>query len=461
VADLRHVEAELETVRQAHYAAGDSAARQRRACWVRSQRRSEPAGERIRYVVEGRQRASSAWPSCRSRTRSGPAPPGRPTELEDLAGQIVAGRRAGRGAGRAGRRAGAGSCPRWKTPCAPRRRQQPAAQRRGAGAAADPGAGRRQPQHRRTVAPAQPRRERLAADRQGWQAPDDGAAGNCKQQEPPPADRMTWPTRACTSCRTRCRQLDDSAAPAAGAVNPKRQAGRPVARWRRCARCRKRCRPKASSSPGWPNTAWTACRACGPQVHIEPAGKPRWKPRCASAQRAGSGPPGHGARLCRPTRRRPSWPSTRAQAAIANRTRRCRAWPTCCAWAMPGLKRCWATGWRVSTPRASIDEALAQRDKLTHGEVIMTREGHAVSASSQRGLLRARLRAGRHAGARAGDRKPGPPAARAGADRRRSAQRPGAAEAAYTDASQRLLRRAAKPPRRRTAPMSCRWNCCA
>jgi len=55
VAELRHVEAELETVRQGHYAAGDTlhAAQGELADAALEVSRLE---ERIRYVVEGRQR---------------------------------------------------------------------------------------------------------------------------------------------------------------------------------------------------------------------------------------------------------------------------------------------------------------------------------------------------------------------------------------------------------------------
>jgi chromosome segregation protein len=60
-----------------------------------------------------------------------------------------------------------------------------------------------------------------------------------------------------------------------------------------------------------------------------------------------------------------------------------------------------------------------------------------------RELLCARFRAGRPAGARAGDREPRAPAARAGADRRRGARSALVrAEAAYTEASLRLVARA-------------------
>ena len=73
---------------------------------------------------------------------------------------------------------------------------------------------------------------------------------------------------------------------------------------------------------------------------------------------------------------------------------------------------------------STLDEALANRGKLTHGEVIMTRDGHAVSQFAV--SFYAPDRAGRHAGALAGDREPRAPTACAGPDRRRGAQRAGA-----------------------------------
>ncbi|MDC8786197.1 chromosome segregation protein SMC [Roseateles koreensis] len=58
MAELRHVEAELETVRQAHYAAGDELhASQGR--YAEAQLEVSRLEERIRYVVEGRQRVES------------------------------------------------------------------------------------------------------------------------------------------------------------------------------------------------------------------------------------------------------------------------------------------------------------------------------------------------------------------------------------------------------------------
>jgi chromosome segregation protein len=54
-------------------------------------------------------------------------------------------------------------------------------------------------------------------------------------------------------------------------------------------------------------------------------------------------------------------------------TRRCRAWPTCCASTMPACRRCWATGWKACLHRRQPGRRAGPRSQLTHGEVIMTR----------------------------------------------------------------------------------------
>ncbi|MCK7495476.1 MAG: hypothetical protein MZW92_33825 [Comamonadaceae bacterium] len=115
----------------------------------------------------------------------------------------------------------------------------------------------------------------------------------------------------------------------------------------------------------------------------------------------------------------------------------------------------WLRG--LSTPRRASTTRWPQRAQLhaRRGDHVRA-SGHAVIAA-QRELLRARLRTGRPAGARAGDREPRPPAARPGADRRRGAQRAGARRGRL---HRRLAApgqpRAARPPRRRAARTSCR-----
>ncbi|MBT9501375.1 MAG: chromosome segregation protein SMC [Burkholderiaceae bacterium] len=89
LAELRHVEAELETVRQAHYAAGDEmhAAQGRMAEASLEVSRLE---ERIRYVVEGRQRVEQRLIELKTQTESWEERQAQADEeLENIAIQIA------------------------------------------------------------------------------------------------------------------------------------------------------------------------------------------------------------------------------------------------------------------------------------------------------------------------------------------------------------------------------------
>jgi chromosome segregation protein len=90
LAELRHVEAELETIRQAHYAASD-ALHARQGELAEAQLEVSRLEERIRYVVDGRARAqqrlqsldtqAAQWAERRAAAER---------ELEDIAAQIAA-----------------------------------------------------------------------------------------------------------------------------------------------------------------------------------------------------------------------------------------------------------------------------------------------------------------------------------------------------------------------------------
>ena len=90
LAELRQVEAELETVRQAHYAAGDALHREQGAL-AEAQLEVSRLEERIRYVVDGRARAqqrllalqaqADQWAERRAAAEA---------ELHDIAAQIAA-----------------------------------------------------------------------------------------------------------------------------------------------------------------------------------------------------------------------------------------------------------------------------------------------------------------------------------------------------------------------------------
>ncbi len=90
LAELRHVEAELETVRQAHYAASD-ALHAKQGDLAQAQLEVSRLEERIRYVVEGRQRAEARLADLQAQnaqwaSRKDDAE----VELETIAEQITA-----------------------------------------------------------------------------------------------------------------------------------------------------------------------------------------------------------------------------------------------------------------------------------------------------------------------------------------------------------------------------------
>ena len=108
IAELRHVEAELEAIRQAHYAASDELHAAQGALGEAALDVSR-LEERIRYVAEGRQRAGA--PRADWRPERGVAgAPGEARAERDGAPADRRRRRAGRAARRAGRRAVATAC---------------------------------------------------------------------------------------------------------------------------------------------------------------------------------------------------------------------------------------------------------------------------------------------------------------------------------------------------------------
>ncbi|MBU1359195.1 MAG: chromosome segregation protein SMC [Gammaproteobacteria bacterium] len=88
-ADLRHIEAELETVRQAHYAAGDEVNQAQGKLYEASAEVGRLEGE-IRFVVEGRQRVEQRLGQLREQIAQwGTRRDDAQAEIETLAGQGV------------------------------------------------------------------------------------------------------------------------------------------------------------------------------------------------------------------------------------------------------------------------------------------------------------------------------------------------------------------------------------
>ncbi|WBY01967.1 chromosome segregation protein SMC [Ramlibacter tataouinensis] len=89
IADLRHVESELETIRQAHYAAGDQVNQAQGQLYEASAEVGRLEAE-IRFVVEGRQRAEQRLQQLKEQTAQWAArKDDAAAELETLAGQSV------------------------------------------------------------------------------------------------------------------------------------------------------------------------------------------------------------------------------------------------------------------------------------------------------------------------------------------------------------------------------------
>jgi chromosome segregation protein len=90
LAELRHVEAELETIRQAHYAASD-ALHAKQGELAEAQLEVSRLEERIRYVVDGRARAQQRLQSLEAQTAQwAERREAAELELEDIAAQIAA-----------------------------------------------------------------------------------------------------------------------------------------------------------------------------------------------------------------------------------------------------------------------------------------------------------------------------------------------------------------------------------
>jgi chromosome segregation protein len=89
LAELRHVELDLETIRQAHYAASD-ALHEKQGSLAEAALEVSRLEERIRYVVEGRQRAAQRLADLQAQNRQwADRQVTAEAELEDIAAQIV------------------------------------------------------------------------------------------------------------------------------------------------------------------------------------------------------------------------------------------------------------------------------------------------------------------------------------------------------------------------------------
>ena len=440
VADLRHVEAELETVRQAHYAAND-VLHAKQGLLGEAALEVSRLEERIRYVVEGRQRAQQRLADLQAQNAQwGQRQEQARTELEDTAGQIVAADEQAEVLAAQAEEQG------MELPALEdgvRAAQATSNQQRNAVTqvqqqiqvlAADSRHIEEQSRQLKT------RRERLAGERQGLQAPDMARLQTLKLQEAAAAESRDVLDARLHELQDLVPGLDEQRRTAQESVN--REGGKLAdigARLEALRALQEKVQTEGKLKPWLDKHGLSGLQGLWTQVHIEPGWETaleavlREKLNALSVGRldtvrafAGDAPPAKLAFYALPTGAASATHQTLPRLADLLRL------------GDAGLKALlgdWLEG--VYTAE-SIEAALAQRNQLTHGEVIMTRAGHAVSQfavtfyapdSEQAGML-ARAQEIENL-----DRQQRAQALIADEARSASVR----LEAAYTDASQRLL----------------------
>jgi len=439
-AELRHVEAQLEQVRQAHYAASD-ALHDKQGALANAALEVSRLEERIRYVVEGRQRAEARLAELNTQnTTWAERQQTAAAELEDIAAQIVA---ADEQAELLVAQAEEQSHQLPALEEAVRTAQGTANQQRGAVAqvqqqiqvlAAD---SRNIEEQSRQL---KGRRERLAGERGQLQAPDLAKIETLKAQEAAANETRDEADARLHELSESVPALDEQRRAAQDAVN--RESGKLSdigARLEALRALQEKVQTEGKLKPWLERHGLNGLAGLWTQVHIETG----WETALEAALRerlnaisvgrldtvrafANDAPPAKLAFYALPT------------GSIANTHQTLPRLTELLRLGDAGLKALlndWLEG--VYTAQ-TLDDALAQRTQLTHGEVIMTRDGHAVSQhavsfyapdSEQAGML-----------ARAQEIESLSRQQRAQAmiadDSKTASVR---LEAAYTDASQRLL----------------------
>ncbi len=443
LADLRHVEAELENVRQAHYSANDE-------LHVRQGQLAEAAlevsrlEERIRYVVEGRQRAEARLAELKLQNETwAQRQATADVELDDIAAQIEgADEQAGVLAAQAEEQA-------MELPTledAVRARQATANQQRAQVAqvqqqiqvlAAD---SRNIEEQSRGL---KGRRERLVGERQGLQAPDLARLDALRLQEAAATESHEVADARLHELSEQVPTLDEQRRAAQATVN--RESGKLAdigARLEALRALQEKVQTEGKLKPWLERHGLTGLQGLWTKIHIEPG----WEPALEGALRermtalavgrldtvrafVADAPPAKLAFYAPPAGGTSG--SSAPHATLPRLSELLRLGDD-------GLKALLADWLDGIYTAPSIDDAMAQRAQLAHGEVIMTREGHAVGQhavafyapdSEQAGML-ARAQEIENL-----DRQQRAQALIADDSRTASVR----LESAYTDASQRLL----------------------
>ena len=443
-AELRHVEAQLEQVRQAQYAAND-VLHAKQGLLGEAALEVSKLEERIRYVVEGRARAQARLADLNSQNAQwAERQDSAKAELEDIAEQIVAAEEQADVLHAQSEDQGV-SLPDVEE--AVRTAQATSNQQRAKVAqvqqqiqvlAAD---SRNIEEQSRQL---KGRREKLAGEKQGLQAPDLAHIDALKLQDTQASEQREITEARLHELNEQVPLLDEQRRAAQGAVNT--EGGRLAdigARLEALRSLQAKVQTEGKLKPWLDKHGLTGLQGLWTQVHIEPG----WETALESALRerlnalsvgrldtvrafAADAPPAKLAFYALPTGSLANTHQTLPR--LSELLRLANVQETA---GLKALLSDWLEGVYTAV---HLDQALAQRSQLTHGEVIMTREGHAVSQhavsfyapdSEQAGML-----------ARAQEIE--------NLDRQQRAQTLIAddtksasvrLEAAYTDASQRLL----------------------
>jgi len=398
MAELRHVEAELEQLRQAHYEASDEL-HARQGSLSEAALEVSRLEERIRYVVDGRQRAEQRLAALDAqnegwRERQAAAE----AELEDIAGQIVAAdeeadvlvaQAEDQGlelpALEDGLRAAQADANRQRNAVTQVQQQIQVL-------AADSRNLDEQARQLRT------RRERLAGERQQLQAPDTARLDALREEEAVAAARHEEAEGRLLDLSEQVPALDEQRRAAQAAVNRENAKQADIAaRLEALRTLQEKVQTEGKLKPWLERHGLTGMQGLWRQVHIEPG----WETALEAALRerlnalavgrldtvrafAADAPPAKLAFYALPSGAIASTHATLPRLSDLLRL------------GDAGLKALlgdWLEGVYTAD---SLDAALAARGQLTHGEVVMTREGHAVSQyavafyapdSEQAGLL--------------------------------------------------------------------------
>ncbi|MDO9094678.1 MAG: chromosome segregation protein SMC [Rubrivivax sp.] len=380
-AELRHVEAQLEQVRQAHYEAND-VLHGKQGLLGEAALEVSRLEERIRYVVEGRSRAQTRLAELNTQnTQWEERQAGATAELEDIAAQIVGAEEQAELLHAQAEEQGL-ALPDAEE--AVRAAQATANQQRSAVAqvqqqiqvlAAD---SRNIEEQSRQL---KGRREKLAGEKQGLQAPDLARIDTLKLQDADAAEVREVSEARLHELNEQVPQLDEQRRAAQEAVN--REGGKLAdigARLEALRSLQAKVQTEGKLKPWLEKHGLGGLQGLWTQVHIESG----WETALESALRerlnalsvgrldtvrafASDAPPAKLAFYALP-------PGN-----ISNTHQTLPRLSELLRLGDAGLKALLSDWLEGVYTASSIEEALAQRDKLTHGEVIMTREGHAVS----------------------------------------------------------------------------------